>query len=343
MNRLKMKKIQLLILTIITLGFYSCETGIDVLAPYEEQTVLYGMLDTRENVHYIKINKAFVNPDQNAAEIAQEFDSLYHPEALSVQLQEYRSQSPFGEPVTLDTTSEISKEPGVFASPNQLLYKTPAGFTLKTDSDYEILVRKSATGELVVKAFAEVVGDIKLTGSTNSLPTVTFSNGNDFRDKKISWTSAEDAKIYELDIRLNFTEVNTNSGARKDTSVVWKVFREIKSPNTFGGNEMEFEMQGEQFYGSIASQLEARADIIREVDTVIAIEFSYSTQELLNYLEVAKPSTFLNDVKPEYTNVEGGLGLFTSRGGKVFKKGLSSPSVEQLIDGELTRGLNFRR
>ncbi|MFT6849239.1 MAG: hypothetical protein ACJATA_000033 [Sphingobacteriales bacterium] len=336
-----MKILQISSLIIAFFVITGCETQIDVLGEYEEQTIIYGLLDTRETTQYVKINKAFVNPNRDALEIAQESDSLYHPNAMTVQLQEYRNESVFGQPVLLDTATEIAKEPGTFAGPNQLLYKTPAGFKLKKDSKYEIQLIRKSSNEVFVTAVADIVDDINFTFP--SFPTVTLSNGSDFRKQNLKWSSAKDARIYEMTLTFKFTEKNKTSGEETPKSIVWQVFEGIKSPTTQGEQEMEFRLDGEEFYGNIANVLTPNGNLERKIDSNIVFNFSYSTQEFANYLEVSKPSTFLNDVKPEYTNVEGGLGLFTSRGGKDVIKGLSSPSVKQLLEGQTTGNLGFVR
>src|SRR5256885_621227 len=101
----------------------SCKTDFDIIAPYKETTVVYGLLDPAANVQYIKINKAFLG-EGNALVMAQQRDSTnYKPGSLDVKLQEIV----FGQVVKtlqLDTTTAIAKDAGIFSNPYQVLYKT---------------------------------------------------------------------------------------------------------------------------------------------------------------------------------------------------------------------------
>ena len=46
----------LLLLSFIT----ACETDFDVNAPYQDITIVYGILDIDDSISYVKINKAFL-------------------------------------------------------------------------------------------------------------------------------------------------------------------------------------------------------------------------------------------------------------------------------------------
>jgi len=60
----------------------SCKTDFDIIAPYKETTVVYGLLDPDTSVQYIKINKAFLG-EGDALVMAQQMDSTnYKPGTL---------------------------------------------------------------------------------------------------------------------------------------------------------------------------------------------------------------------------------------------------------------------
>jgi hypothetical protein len=43
----------------LSLLFSSCETDVDVIAPYQEKMVVYGLLNQTDTIQLIKINKVF--------------------------------------------------------------------------------------------------------------------------------------------------------------------------------------------------------------------------------------------------------------------------------------------
>ena len=40
--------------------FTSCETEFSVIAPWEDVTVVYGLINPGDSIHYIKINKNII-------------------------------------------------------------------------------------------------------------------------------------------------------------------------------------------------------------------------------------------------------------------------------------------
>ncbi|MFM7699297.1 MAG: hypothetical protein ACKO7V_00730, partial [Bacteroidota bacterium] len=66
----------LLLLSLLALG--ACSTDIDVNAPWKEETIVTGLIDPNDAVHYLRIHKAFLDPNRNALVVAQIRDSLYH-------------------------------------------------------------------------------------------------------------------------------------------------------------------------------------------------------------------------------------------------------------------------
>ena len=93
-------------------------------APYKEITVVYGLLNTADTVQWIRINKAFLGMG-NALVMAQQPDSINYPDILDVKLQEYEG-STLRKTFSLLRDSSIQKEPGVFATVPNILYRTNA-------------------------------------------------------------------------------------------------------------------------------------------------------------------------------------------------------------------------
>ena len=80
-------------------------------------------------------------------------------------------------------------------------------------------------------------------------------------------------------------------------------------------------------------------------DDHIDIFINVGGDELYNYIEINKPaaSGVLLD-KPVYTNIENGLGIFSSRtSNSVINKSLSVKSVTELKAGDYTQNLGFRQ
>ena len=114
------------ILTVLAaiLFITACNNKLNVLSPYKNVTVVYGLMDQSDTAHYIRVNKAFEG-NGNAYTMAQQFDSSYYPaNQLNVQLQCVNiSGNNVGGPITLTADSSIPLPPGTFSYPKQILYK----------------------------------------------------------------------------------------------------------------------------------------------------------------------------------------------------------------------------
>ncbi|MBL4656314.1 MAG: hypothetical protein JKY33_10880 [Bacteroidia bacterium] len=64
-----MKKTSILLLGLLTM-FSACETDFEVNAPWKDITIVYGLLNQNDSVHFIKITKAFL-VEGNALDTAQ--------------------------------------------------------------------------------------------------------------------------------------------------------------------------------------------------------------------------------------------------------------------------------
>src|SRR5579872_6243382 len=108
---------------IIAILLLACNNKLNILLPYKDITVVYGLLDQSDSVHYIRINKAFEG-NGNAQVMAQQYDSInYPPGTLSVSLQDYNNGT-LVRTIKLDTTYSIPVSPGVFSYPKQVEYYT---------------------------------------------------------------------------------------------------------------------------------------------------------------------------------------------------------------------------
>lgn len=155
------------IIALSTLVSTSCHNSLNVLAPYKDVTVVYGLLDQNDPVHYFRINKGFEGPG-NAYTMAMQYDSIYYPVGS---IRAYIKDSNVNtqtivDTFNLDTTTTVPLASGTFSYPKQLLYYTQARkMTLHADdSDYYILVIvNNKTGKTI-------------TGTTSLLSDIDFAS-----------------------------------------------------------------------------------------------------------------------------------------------------------------------
>jgi hypothetical protein len=353
-----MKKIILLLCPLFIL-LSSCETDFDVSGDWKEIAVVYGILNKNDATHYIRINKAFLG-DEDAFIMAQENDSINY-DSLTVRLIELTESGTAVDSFLLEETT-ISLENDTNAifgdegNPLQKLWKTTE--TLDQTKLYKIKVINEASGN-VVTAETPIVKSFSISQpSASPQSKVSFIGNNDaYSSYSVKFAPAGNGKVYEVTIVFYYREVNLVTNDTTQHSVTWKQSQYVADPNE---SLIQINLEGENFYSYVGSVVGAlpSADYTRLIgkglvdtepdgnsDDHIDVFINVGGEELYNYIEINKPaaSGVLLD-KPVYTNIENGLGIFSSRtSNSVVNKSLSVKSVTELKAGDYTGALGFRQ
>jgi hypothetical protein len=351
---MKLKNISILLI-ISLLFIYSCETDFDTAADWEDITVVYGLLDQKEATQFIKINKAFLG-EGNALIYAQEPDSINYPNPLSVKIEEWNETgSGIVRVIEFDTTTAYPREAGVFYYPDQVIYKSkeysyfslkyiiqPPNDTISIDTiwlnpanQYKLKITypdesKTITSETkMVEGFyitkPGLIQTIKFVNDPNA--TTTFE-----------WEEAENAARYELVVRFNYGELEVGSS---DTLMKSIDLISIKAlPGNLG--EITYIYPSQNFYTSCVNQIPysdpaVEGSIAGRFSGTVDIYVAAAEEELHNYLQVYEPSTSIVQEKPQYTNIENGIGIFSARHKEFTSKRLHAETVSELEN----LGLNF--
>jgi len=115
-------------------SLFSCKDDIDLTAPYEEITVVYGFIDPNSTENHIKVNKAFLG-DGNAYTYAAIRDSLeYDTSRLEVIITKVSDP---GWSKVLVPQEFSNKEQGDFYGPDHTLFTLIAN-DLEKGKEYEL-------------------------------------------------------------------------------------------------------------------------------------------------------------------------------------------------------------
>lgn len=310
-----MRKPLLLIMLLLLLGtwFSSCSTDVDLYADYKDITVVYGLLDPAKDTNFVKINKAFLGPG-NAFEIAMIADSCNYPNKLDAKIIEHRalangSNYQVTRTLVLDTMTIHTKEPGIFYAPDQLVYYTTEKIRNNNSQykyKYELQIDK---GDTMITSETAIVGGELFMPDSKPL-------GFNSETGTIKWFPCPNASMYEVVVNFYFTEVGPGIDSVK-RCMSWSLGTHPVSTLLEDHGKYFINYNSSIFYTSLASFLgndTLKTNVDRIVsDYCLGVSISAGGEELYNFISVNGPSSSVVQNLPEYTNVNGGYGVFSSR------------------------------
>lgn len=306
-----MNKLSIGSVLLMALAFFSCETDIDINAEPTDITVVYGLINPTDSIHYIKINKAFLG-DGNALDFAADADNYNYAEN---ELTAVVSGNGKSYPLTR-VTNEIPKDDGVFDNNTNVLYKFIEP-NINRNSTYSIEIdnvklNKKISSETKIVGISTV--DDPLKGNTLHFYKGSGSNG-DFTQENLSISAGDNIGRVQAYFVFNYIEHYTDPNI---PSVPKKVLinlgeKKISNPSN---NQVTYLLKGSTFFDEIKAKVSDPSNIPnfshRELDN-ISIEYSVAENELNTYMEASAPSTTVNQDKPKYSNITNGVGIFSSR------------------------------
>lgn len=331
---MKSKSIPFLLL--VGLFLFGCSNEIELNAPSKEVAVVYGLLSPKEEVHYVRIEKAFLEENTSAIELAQRPDQIYF-DNLDVELVSVTDGQSFPLIEVDGATVGLDRDPGVLASTPNILYTIANNrLLLQEGAQYTLNIRKGDTEELIATAQTTIVGAIRLNRpipGANKLP-LRIEEDETFT---ILWAADETAQFFDVKMNIHFEERQDNRTTQK--TLTWTIAKNIDALD--GPNKIEAE--GIEFYKFLANTLMEDPTISRRIQS-LDIRIDAGGEALFNYINVGQANTGItsSQVVPTYTNIENGLGIFSSRNRLVEEDyAIDAITRELLKEGELTRRLNF--
>ena len=304
-NKFAYMKIHYLFFLFIIL-FSSCETDFDVNAQWEDVTIVYGLIDPNIEDQLIKINKAFLGQG-DALQMASIADSSnYNPSDLHVKIHRIRQQA-FNQYDTLSSVSLndtiLDKDDGLFSTDNNIIYtfKKPSSF-YNTNSLYALEIINLISGHKVTSQ-TEIINTFSFESLNPSFEWGLY-NGDlpdslKFRTKNIEWQPSNNGVIYQLDIVVNYIENNDTINLPWSQPLV-----EYTSGN------MSLKIKGDQFFQFLTTNLTNNTPKqFLNLDLVMTV----GSDDLKTYINVNKPFSGIVQERPVFSNINNGVGLFSSR------------------------------
>ena len=324
-----MLKKLILFLSIICF-LYSCETDFDVHADWKDHTIVYSLLNPSDSIHYVKVYKAFLGPD-NALTMAQDTGLIYYTyNEIEVVLINLNTETEYA---LRDTILDDLNQGNFANSPNKAFYFVG---DLNDSHRYRLEVRKQND---IVFGETSIIENREIDNNISSVYKFFNNLTNDYHTpRRIKFPKLDNAYYYEVDFEFHYKEWDwNNDGDTIHAYVDWRLGDDVNPLS-----DMDFWLESEEFFQKIKTRIEANPNVQREF-TKIVISYSASEKELYNYISInEQAANSLLFELPVYTNIIGsGSGVFSSRRFEQKIKYIDSDTRNRLVVDPHTLELNF--
>ena len=327
------------VLSIVVLSCLgSCDNDFDVNAPWEENSIVYGLLDLGDSIHYIRLQKAYLGYE-NALETAQNGDSLFHPVPPLVQITETDST---GAEITYELTRipaethSLYKEEGIFAQ--QPYYLFTFSRQLYSNSFYELNIKTDKGNEL--SAQTDIVGNMRIIRPGDSTPI------NIHPDYKLIWLAGDNGYVNEVDWYFHYYDWFTTA---KDSlyhtelkTIKWNIISNYKSTTNL--KQLSYTIPEGKCLDFLSNVIPNDSNVVRR--TFVSMDFVFHTGnktfDEFSAVQRAQFNITTTQALEKYSNINGGLGIFASVRTSILKNVPALPHfINEIACNKKTKYLKF--
>lgn len=306
---------------------YGCEVEFSPNGEWEEIPVVYALFDQDADTTFIRVEKCFLG-DGDFLLFAKNKDSLYYkPDDLQVEVQVF-SQSDTN--TLLETIScnylfvHSRAKNDLFYDGERPIYYFVSKNKLSTDNLYRVVVRNTQTKH-EAKASLLLIKNYRLLAPGRDL--LQFDEGKrNNRYLTLKWTVQDSrtdkgalAKTFQPVLRLYFQEDVTGNGD-------WQVAHcdmelgTVRRENTLDQTYTVTEKSFMNVMGKKLRERKTRKQFRDDGQLQAEIIIYACDNNMTTYIDLNRPSENLSYERPQYTNVENGMGLVAARRMHVSKK-----------------------
>jgi hypothetical protein len=328
---MKLKFLFAFLLGMVLCTQYSCSNEVEVIGIWKDIPVVYGVMNRPDSVHYIRIERAYLPPNQSALEVAKIPDSLYFdPNEVDIELHYIKSNGdttiwhkPF---VRVNLVDEgIVRDSGIFQHNPSYAYKTTG---LKND-DYLLKINNRKTGNIFY-ARTEAVKNSNVSIITT--PSYSFTplkpiawrainNQGDevYNSLTVELSASGFAAIYDYKFRFHYKEYQVNNqgaqiaGSIVSKSVEWTAVSDFIPAI---GTQTKRIISGEAFYQFVGNSLsDVSGTNTKRCAGYLEVYIDGGSTSLRDYIVARKSNEgFVGGLYPAepYSNVSGGYGFFAT-------------------------------
>lgn len=342
----------LLFSVLVVILFSSCETEVDLLAPYDETPVIYGVLDYTADTQFVRINKTFLGPG-NPNQYSGIKDSIeYDPANVVAVINKYDNSGNLLNIFTLEPIDIPNRDEGIFYSEDVRFYYT-AQQLLTPEQQLE---QENFIFELSVTIKEEVYSaQTRFPGLSANTIELPFFNGQtiqrlvfalpgvnlNFASETFRFSTDEFTASYSAAFRMYFDYV-LNDGTMVEDAFIDYDLGDFGNEELVSNQDISISLFGENLYTFWGNQLDLIPDLAQVRIEGLELRVTGATPELNTYLEVAQPVSQFTPVLSSFTNISNGaIGLFSSVAIQTRDARLNDNSLEKLNVSPLTNSYDY--
>lgn len=351
-----MKKILTSSMMCLTAAFLSsCNDKLKIAAPYKDITVVYGLLDMGDTAHYIRIQKAFMDENKSAVDMAKIADSSFYS-ALTVRVKEI---GPAGNVLNIIPLTRVDlakegypKDTGAFFNAPNYAYKFL--YTLNPANQYRVVIKNDATGDIdsavtpiIDNSDPSRLGVVEWrANSPIGFARVYQANGK-FSESTYGINIPDNVGMAQVILRFNWTDTNISTRAATHRSADYSQFYQIGSDQTLT-KLTQFNTLNKDIYDFLRDAVGGAPGAFqyRYFDSCDMFVYVAGTEyKRYNDLNANKGGLTADEIRPMYTNIKGTdvLGLFSTR---TYARKLQIPiageTKDSVLQNIITKDLNIR-
>lgn len=313
----------------LIMSVMSCSNEFDVIDDFKEIPVVYGLLDSDSPYQYIRIERAFSDEKISALELASNPDTLYYKN-LTVTITNKKS----GEVFTLEevdgNTIGIPRDTnGIFATAPNLLYRIETSKLNPNFTDNFVLDAYRGDEHLLSSSTKFVKQPyIKTPSSAEADINIVYKNFT------VEYAFKDNAFIADAYFDVNVIDFFADQSTE---------FKTIRIYVTKATDKTVLRYDGVNFYTSIAAALKNQEVEFRQL---VSVDLTVLTggQSISDYIRVGQANSGITSSgeTPVFSNIENGVGVFSSISKLTNSYGLKQAALDSLRNGIYTKDLKFK-
>lgn len=314
-NRLKFYVAGALALTLA-----SCETDLKVNADYTQTAVVYGVMNSADTIHIFKLSKTFLG-NGNALDMAKVADSSKAnlTEMPVIERLVYNTSSNTYDVVRTYTVRDTvidGKPSGTFYSgADRYFYFVDPLLTPSPNVAYRLRFKLN---NVMIDAKTFILGKSgQVSPSTQNSSFELIKNdirvtGPQYSNVLFKVNSGENVKRVEAKIKFTYVE-HYNDGKAPETKIITIGNEKLVAVDSKVRELMNRAFDAKALMDQINTQVGLPAANVKQREIRdLGIYMTSAGEDLNTYIEVNNPVSGVLQERPEYTNVNNGIGIWSS-------------------------------